>query len=68
MSSGIDFLAPIDMKGQQGTSLPTAGAEWRGRLFLKLGGSGEEDRMYVCLKDDSDNYEWLDITAVFVGL
>jgi hypothetical protein len=44
---------------QSGSSLPTPSLTYRGTLFTKLGDAGVADEVYICVKNASDNYEWI---------
>lgn len=60
----MEFLSSVKLKAQQGTSLPTPGAAWHTLLFLKLGGVGVADHLYVCLKKADGSYWWANITGL----
>lgn len=47
-----------------GSELPTAGSEYRGTMFLLLGGSQTPDILYICTKDYQDNYNWNEIVLI----
>ena len=47
-----------------GSTLPTAGSEYRGTMFLLLGGSQTPDILYICTKDYQDNYNWNEIVLI----
>lgn len=49
------------MMVKRGTSLPAADASLRGELFVVEGGSGVPDKVYICLKNSSDSYEWVQL-------
>ena len=36
-------------------------ADVRGALFIKRGDTSTRDRLFVCLKSDSNNYSWVEI-------
>ncbi len=48
-----------------GVSLPVASSDYRGKIFVLDGGRGA-DKVYICLKDDTDTYVWEEFT--FLGL
>jgi len=62
-SSGTNIKADanyginIDTSGTKAT----ADATTRGQLFLEKGTTGSRDRLYICLKSDSDTYSWVEI-------
>jgi len=39
------------------SSKPTAGSDYRGWLLLQDGGASSPDKLYMCMKNSSDNYE-----------
>ena len=39
-------------------ALPTAGAEYRGKMAVLKGGIGVADAVYICLKQDDESYDW----------
>lgn len=43
------------------TSLPTADESRHGQIIVLTQGSGNPDKIYICLKNSSDNYEWVQI-------
>jgi len=40
------------------TDLPAPGVGYRGRQLQLLGDTGVADSFYICIKNDSDAYEW----------
>jgi len=38
-----------------------ASSTWRGAFKLVHGAGGARDRVYMCLKSDSDTYSWVQI-------
>ena len=50
-----------------GVSLPTPSESYRGQFFTTLGGIGQKDRTYVCVKNELDVYIWLDTVAFSFG-
>lgn len=46
-----------------GEELPTPTAADRGKTFLLLGGEGVADVLYVCIKNDSNEYEYVTFTV-----
>ncbi|MEM3629994.1 MAG: hypothetical protein QXY18_01085 [Nitrososphaerota archaeon] len=57
-NDGVNFNE-IGQGIEQGTSLPTPSATYRGKLFYLLGGSNESDKLYCCMKDEIGNYSWI---------
>lgn len=60
----MKFLSPLQMDGQKGSALPAPGAEWHTKLFLLLGGTGQADHLYVCLKKADGTYWWCNATGL----
>ena len=52
------------LKKQSGAALPDAAESYRGQFFTVEGGEGVADKIYVCVKDDSDNYVWREVSTV----
>lgn len=48
------------------TALPTATAERRNQIVVKAGAALATDIPYVCIKNDSDTYEWLQLGGAIV--
>jgi hypothetical protein len=46
---------------QSGGSLPAAAESNRGQFFTVEGSTGVADQVYVCVKNDSDNYVWKEV-------
>lgn len=46
---------------QSGGSLPAATEGNRGQFFTVEGSTGTADQVYVCIKDDNDDYVWKEI-------
>jgi hypothetical protein len=44
-------------------SRPTAGATYRGQLWLERGGASVADLLYMCLKADDESYSWVQIAT-----
>lgn len=42
-------------------SLPTASAGYRGKIYTLFGGAGVADHAYMCLKNSSDTYTWVQL-------
>ncbi|MFH1714573.1 MAG: hypothetical protein ABH857_00035 [Elusimicrobiota bacterium] len=42
-----------------GTALPSASVNYRGTLYLLQGGTGVTDKLYLCMKTDTDTYVWV---------
>ena len=64
---GLEFsaIAANDigaLKKQANSTLPTATEENRGQFFLLEGGEEEADKLYVCIKNSDDEYEWKEIS------
>ena len=51
------------IKVWQGTQLPNAAGEHRGRFFLVQGDATNEDRLYICAKDLNGTYRWQEVYA-----
>ena len=51
------------IKVWQGTQLPNAAGEHRGRFFLVQGDSENEDVLYICAKDLNGTYRWQEVYA-----
>lgn len=51
------------IKVWQGTQLPNAAGEHRGRFFLVQGDSTHEDQLYICAKDLNGTYRWQEVYA-----
>jgi len=51
----------LDARIEIVTSLPTADSSRRGQIVVLDGGSGNPDKVYICLKNSSDSYEWVQI-------
>ena len=47
------------IKVWQGSALPNAAGEHRGKLFQLWGASGAEDGLYACFKKTDDTYAWI---------
>lgn len=43
----------------QGSALPDAAGEHRGKLFLLWGASGAADVLYICAKKTDDTFDWV---------
>ena len=43
------------------TSLPTPDSSYRGKMIRVEGGTGEPDKLYMCMKSASDTYSWVEI-------
>ena len=56
--SANDFLPR-----ESGDTLPVASEGYRGLLFTKIGTTGEEDKVYACVKNSKNTYEWVDINS-----
>lgn len=56
--SANDFLPR-----ESGGTLPVASEGYRGLLFTKIGTTGEDDKVYVCVKNSNNTYEWVDINS-----
>jgi len=41
--------------------LPTASANYRGKIYILQGAAGVADLPYMCIKNASDTYEWIAI-------
>lgn len=54
----------LQMIPNTGTSKPTASSSVRGHIYVTEGGTGVADVVEICLKDDSDNYNWVTIQTV----
>lgn len=52
----LRFAEPVD-------ALPTAGADYRGRLMTLKGGAGVQDELMFCRKNSGDTYEWVTVTV-----
>ena len=50
-----------------GTELPTAAEAYRGKIFTLTGATGVADLYYVCIKDELDAYNWVDVNAAGSG-
>ena len=46
------------------SSLPVASVTYRGRLVRLAGAAGVADKAYVCFKDASDAYVWMQLVVV----
>jgi hypothetical protein len=55
------YMNILDGKIQKVTSLPTASAEYRGKVYRIEGSSGVADAIYVCKKLADDTYSWVQI-------
>lgn len=42
-------------------ALPTADVSLRGQMYLLKGGTGVADTVYVCIKDATETYVWLQL-------
>lgn len=42
------------------TALPTASVDYEGKIMILRAGAGVADVKYTCIKNDSDNYEWVE--------
>jgi hypothetical protein len=64
-NGGFSMAEAINGKVQSsdGASVPVASAEYRGHYWLVEGGAGVADILLVCVKDESDFYSWVTITA-----
>lgn len=51
------------VQSSDGASVPVASAEYRGHYWLVEGGAGVADILLVCVKDESDFYSWVTVTA-----
>jgi len=49
-------------KDSDGT-LPTASADYRGKMIRVEGGAGMADTLYLCMKKTDDTYAWIQITS-----
>lgn len=49
---------PQYLKRLHDAELPEASAALRGQLFVKRGGDGESDEIYICIKNTDDEYDW----------
>jgi len=49
-------------QNQSGTSLPDAGADYRGLFFLVLN-ENSPDELYVCMQVSEDTYEWKQVSV-----
>ncbi len=61
------FVTPeaIDaLEKLSGNSLPVADESYRGQFFTKTGGEGTADKVYVCIKNEEDNYEWEEVSLI----
>lgn len=46
----------------QGSALPNAAGEHRGKFFLlwgDVGASATADVLYICIKKDDDSFDWV---------
>lgn len=43
------------------TALPTASASERGKVYLVQIGTGQADKLYICVKNASEGYEWKEL-------
>lgn len=43
------------------TALPTAGADYRGQIFVLDGGAGVADTVKVCIKEAAGTYAWKNV-------
>ena len=50
-----------------GNSVVTCDSSHRGTISYMPGTSGFADRLMVCIKDETDNYNWVDVTAKVGG-
>jgi len=51
----------LNARVERVTSLPTADSSRRGQIVILDSGSGNPDKVYICLKNSSDSYEWVQI-------
>lgn len=65
-SSGVGKIE-LTPNADQGTEINTTGTKpvasetYRGQIWVERGGAGARDRLYVCLKSDSDTFSWLEV-------
>jgi hypothetical protein len=59
-SATLDVNGNIRIRGS-GTSLPSAGAAYRGVMYLLTAATGVStpDKLYVCMKKSDDSYQWV---------
>lgn len=62
ITPGDDTLTGI-MKFDEGSSLPSASEDYVNTYFRVLGGTGVEDIGYLCVKNSSNVYEWVQIVT-----
>ena len=43
------------------TALPTASASERGKVYLIQAGAGQSDKLYICIKNANEGYEWKEL-------
>jgi len=49
-------------KDSDGT-LPTASADYRGKMIRVEGGAGVADKLYICMKTAADTYSWIQVAS-----
>ena len=62
----MKILSKVEKSAHKGSTLPNPDSSWRGMIFIKFGASGERDKVYLCKKDENDQYFWTNIDAAFV--
>lgn len=62
--SSYNGLPPIRESGQ---SLPTASANYQGRMWLKKGAAGVLDGLWACVKLADDSYSWNQLMETAAG-
>ncbi len=56
-----NFLSGVQVSTT--ASKPAASAANRGRIWIVQGGAGVADTLQVCIKNASDSYVWVTVTA-----
>lgn len=55
---------PGQMQKQIDDDLPDATEAQRGQIFTLKGAAGVGDQVYICIKDEDDNYYWKEVTFI----
>lgn len=62
-ASGQKVTAKVYDVENYGGGKPTASSTYRGQIVLEEGGSGTEDKLYICLKNADGSYGWVEVAA-----
>jgi len=56
-----ELLVKSYVKSGSVDTLPTPSAKYRGKMVRIEGGTGVADKLYICIKDELDNYVWKEV-------